>query len=111
MERFDLEGFLNATFDEIEIEMHVRLDRGAREALIAPALEHEDELLDELQSGAVTLPRLREKIASQVAIAGQIAGEERHFQLQRRKPGAPTKISAGAARLSMKRHCAYLFWC
>ncbi len=108
---FDLPAILNAAFDEFELAFQVRVSPQAREALLAPALEHEDEVIAELQMGVLTPATIRDKAFAQLRVAADIARRRTQGRLLESAGGVRNSIQRQDAQTSMDEKCEWLFWC
>jgi hypothetical protein len=108
---YDLRAILEAAFDEFERAFQVRVSVQAREALLRPALEHEDKVLVELQRGQLTPATIRDKAFAQLQVAAEVARRRTTGRPRESGGGGRKSIEQQDAQTSMDEQCEWFFWC
>ena len=98
--RIDLPKLVNTVADEFERNRQIDVTLDGREALIEPALPHQDRVEDELGSGKITYQFLRQSVTEVLENGFEIARTE-----------ALSSIDGYVVRKSMKKYCPYIMWC
>lgn len=107
----DLRDLINMMADEFERLHGVIIPVDAREILIAPALEHQEDVYAELASGEITLETIRDKVMEQLGIASDVALDRVPDGLRESARRKKRIISANDTKQSMNIRCALMFWC
>ena len=97
---FDMRAFVNRMADQFQDSARILVDPSAREALIGPALPHEEGVARQLARRALTIEFLEDCVLSVLERARRIAGTTGQSQ-----------INATCVEQSMEEECPYLFWC
>ncbi|MDB5071512.1 MAG: hypothetical protein JWM87_2623 [Candidatus Eremiobacteraeota bacterium] len=108
---YDLREMLTEAFDEFERAFQLRVSFQAREALLRPALEHEEEVLVELQRGQLTPATIRDKAFAQLQVAAEVAERRTRGRLRESAGGGRKSIEQQDAQTSMDEQCEWFFWC
>ena len=96
----DFRDLVNRTADRFELQTGVPVTPPAREALITPALPHQQQVEQEIRTGRVTKADLQGHIFTVLQNAESIA----------RGLGRDV-IDEEEVLLSMRTYCPYIFWC
>jgi hypothetical protein len=83
IDRFDFVAFIHSVVSRYVLERGVLVTAGARQALIAPALEHEEHLQEEYKRRGITDDMLSSFMMRLLDHARDIAEQSRHPEIDR----------------------------
>lgn len=82
-DRFDFGGFIHGVVSRYALEQGISVTDGARQALIEPAIEHDEHLQEEFRRRRVTVDMLSGFMMRLLNHARDIAEESRHPEIGR----------------------------
>jgi hypothetical protein len=96
----DFTQLVNRVADQFEAKYSMKVNPAARGVLIGEAMPHQRAVQADIARGKITMKFLEDCVMQQLETAREVALE-----------WGRDRIGEDTTRESMKRRCAYAFWC